>query len=193
MGKTRKRQRMEDNGNTLEDSLLDKYLERYDPETPNDELMLRQMAKIEAQIAVNDERIDNMLDNPDQFKHTELESAFRNKDRLVKQHQNIQNDLGISKKARAEREDVKKELPRIIQGAQEFLHENATFIYCPHCEEEAAHVKIRLGYIFHFRQDVPFYWCNVCPRCGGLVELHDNWPDDIPLVELPKELDTAPT
>ena len=179
---------MEDNTGRIEDitaKKLDEYLERYEPETPNDELMLKQMARIEAQITVVDEVIEHMLRNPAEYKHTEQESMFRNKKRLVDQHQSIQKDLGISRKDRESEEDVKKELPRIIDAAQEFLHKNATYIYCPHCAEEPAEVTIRLGYLFHFRQDVPYYWCNQCPRCGKIVELYDNWPNGKPDVLMP--------
>lgn len=179
---------MEDNGNRIEEKMrviLDEYLKRYEPETPNDELMLEQMARIEVQIEMVDSAIEDMLRNPAEYKHTEQEAMFRNKKRLVDSHQSIQKELGISRKDRESEEDVKKELPRIIDAAQEFLHRNATFIYCPYCGDESAEVKIRLGYLFHFRQDVPYYWCNQCPRCGKLIELYDNWADGKPSVLIP--------
>jgi len=179
---------MEGNDDRIEDKvkvILDEYLLRYEPETPNDELLLSQMARIEVQIKMVDLAIEEMLSGVVKHKHTEQEAMFRNKQRLVAQHQSIQTSLGISRKDRESEEDVKKELPRIISAAQEFLEENTTFVYCPFCKAEPAEVKIRLGYLFHFRQDVPYYWCNQCPRCGGLVEIYDNWPNGKPTVALP--------
>jgi len=141
------------------------YLDQFEPQTPNDEQMLREMVNKEIQLELVRERMLKGLqqENP---RHT-VQKAFSDiQSRLQADYQKIQNELGISYSKRSTQKDVKEELPRIIHAAAEFLDEHSIQILCPHCRNEPAEVKIHQGYIiFHFREDVKWEWKSTCPRC----------------------------
>jgi hypothetical protein len=147
------------------------YLEQFEPQTPNDENMLRQMVNKEIQLELVQKRMMDGLqeENP---RHT-VQKAFADiESRLLNDYQKIQTELGISYSKRVKQKDVTEELPRIIKAGAEFLDEHSVKIVCTHCLSEPAEVEINQGYIiFHFSDDVPWRWESTCPRCNKQVIL----------------------
>ena len=144
----------------------DEYLEQFEPTTPNDEQMLRQLVSKEIQLDLVRKRMLDGLQEKEP-RHT-VQKAFADiESKLLSDYQKIQDELGISYSKRAKMKDVTEELPRVIKAAAEFLDEHSIRIACPHCKNEPAEVDIHQGYIiFHFRDDVDWKWESTCPRCN---------------------------
>lgn len=165
------------------------YLSRFEPETPNDEQMLFQLAFYEVQMETMRLRLMETTMDADSS-HTAVKSDTDALAKLVSEHQKIQDALGISYTKRSAEDDAARELPRVIHGAAEFLNEHAIFIRCPQCKAEEAEVDIRLGFIlYHFRQDTEWRWeCN-CPRCNHRIIIDsETWKRDNPDKIIPPDV-----
>lgn len=142
----------------------DEYLEQFTPETLNDEQMLLELCYIEHNLNQIREKVDQSIESGDA--HTRIKALSDVKRGLLADYNKIQSELGISRSKREENKEIKDEIPRFIQEANEFLAENSVQIQCPHCLSEPAEVIINQGFIlFHFREDVSWSWRQTCPRC----------------------------
>ena len=143
----------------------------FEPTTPNDEQMLRQLVNKEIQLELVRKQIMKSLQS-DEIRHTVQKALSDIESKQLSDYQKIQNELGISYSKRVKQKDVTEELPRVIKAAAEFLDEHSVRISCPYCVNEPAEVNIHQGYIiFHFRDNVDWKWESVCPRCNKTITL----------------------
>ena len=142
---------------------INSLMSHYEPEsiTANDAQTFRNMAVIEMQMG----RIDELLQDEEDVSQLKILSETYAK--LSGEYRQLQSTLGIDRNSRDTQVDTANELKRMIAGAKELLEKHSVPIVCPKCLESEAEIKINQGFIvFHFRQNVPWRWESVCPRCG---------------------------
>lgn len=148
------------------------YMEYYEDPAPNDVLLLRQMARIEAQLDTIQDRWEEAIAEGNRTASAAWAKMVKD---LTSEHRNIQATLGISRSARDKtksREDLADYVQDIIRKTASFMDEHAIQIQCPHCALSPAQTEIDMGFIlFHFRQDVPWHFEFQCPLCQESVRL----------------------
>lgn len=156
----------------MSDGLLyQEYLDSFEPETPNDRLLLEELVSLTKQIETIRSRLDEAL-RDDNATHTQLKGLTDAKAKLLAEFRKIQDELGISYAKRRGDVEAKDEIPRLVDAANDLLTQYAVQIRCPHCLDETANVNINQGFIlFHFKDNVEWKWSQVCPRCGKAFEI----------------------
>lgn len=154
------------------DERFNAYMKYYEDPAPNDILLLRQMARMEAQLdAIQDQWEEAVIEG----NRTAAKAWSDMVKSLTSEHRAIQSTLGISRAARDKtrsREDLADYIQDIIRKTAAFTDEHAIQIRCPHCALSPAETEINMGFIlFHFRQDVPWHFEFQCPLCQEAVKL----------------------
>lgn len=148
------------------------YMEYYEDPAPNDILLLRQMARIEAQLDAIQDKWDAAVSEGSRVASKGWSDMVKS---LTAEHRNIQSTLGISRSARDKtrsRDDLADYVQDIIRKTSDFVDEQTIEIRCPHCALSPAQTEINLGFVlFHFRQEVPWHFEFQCPLCQETVRL----------------------
>lgn len=139
--------------------------------TPNDDVLIYQLAEIEVQLdeLTEDQQRAVLSEEGDPI----TDKAARGKLRLslVAEHRKIQGELGISRAQRSDDIDAAQIIAEFGKASQKLLAERGTLIRCPACFKAHA---INQGYIlFHFRTHVPWTWTSQCPNpdCGHTITI----------------------
>ena len=158
---------------TMIESKLAKYKEQLANLTPNDEAVLRQMATIEVQLGMLDEKL-----NTDEFDPDGVQKITLSKQRLLAEFRQLQTSIGLDRRSReGEEDDAVAIVQKFVRDAKNFVETYAVKITCPYCGQEK--VVINQGMIiFHFRDNVPWQWRSICPRCGKEFTIDGNLPFD---------------
>ena len=156
-------------------SRLEALMSPFDKDTitPNDYISFRNLAEIQMQMDALTEQLRSGEYRSDVSKLKTLNETYA---KLSGEARQLQSALGIDRSSRETQVDTGAAIRHMVQGAQETLRANAVMIVCPACK--ARDVLINQGYIlFHFRQDVPWKWESVCPKCGGPVRFEGKGND----------------
>lgn len=159
--------------------------------TPNDDVLIFQLAEIEVQL-------DELTEDQQRAVLSEAgdpitTKAARGKLRLslVAEHRKIQGELGISRAQRSDEIDAAQILAEYGKAAQKLLAERATPIRCPACFKTHA---INQGFIlYHFRAHTPWEWRSQCPNpeCRHTITITSRGAKSTPYVPIDQENEHA--
>jgi len=138
---------------------LQEYLEAFEAPTPNDVEMLKAMCHIEVSLESVREKLLE-VDKP-----TEIYNLTQSQTRLLAEHRQLQQLLGIDKVGR----DRGKKAKTALDEIQELVEEGARFI-----EEQLvkiSHCGILIGWIHPHFPEMGYKFETKCPKCGEEVQI----------------------
>jgi len=135
---------------------LGEYLKTLPKISPNDYSMLESLVTLEVQM---EELRKKMKSVKDALEIRKLSESYTN---YSKEFRQVQDALGIGRNQRSTEIDMQGEVDALVLESKELVEASGAEIACSHCTSE-----IQMGFVlFHFRDDVPWYFHFDCPKCG---------------------------
>jgi hypothetical protein len=124
--------------------------------TLNDRSLLQAMVNMEIQFPDFQKKIAGSKDGREAAKYQEAYNIS------LKEYRQIQSALGMDRAQRSTDIDMQTEIDKLVAEATELVENVGRNIACAHCVSD-----FEMGtLIFHFRDDVPWTFNFVCPKCG---------------------------
>lgn len=141
--------------------ILEQYLEKFEPQTPNDLANLQLLVNSQQQRAGLSALIGEYISNPNTAPSADDQTKLMMMlDKLNAQCMNMEKILGIDRVSRDKRSDQEEDPERwkhIIQGAKEFLDTKITRL---------KHCGLDLGWTSPIFPEMGWTVVTKCPRCG---------------------------
>lgn len=146
---------------------IQEYLGAFRDPTPNDMVMLTELARIGLTMDIVNERMQGIiLDKDSQLKPSDFESITKIRKDSMASFQAIEKALGIDRGSREKESDAYNIIQDKRAEAAALLKKRKRDITCPRCRAEEDKV-INLGFVvFHFDlNDIPWSFTAMCPSC----------------------------
>ena len=155
---SKKLQELDDH--TKVDVIVRGYLEFFSNPSPNDLVMLRELARIQLSL----DRLEGMQAENKKSKPADEKTMAQVRRDLVKSFQETERTLGIDRESRSEETDTVVELERIKKEALYLLERRSRRLTCAHCSTVLRQVNLGLV-MWHFDGQLPFRFEAECPTC----------------------------
>lgn len=142
-----------------------RYLEQFQPEAPNDELMLRLLCENEITLQrLNDRRLRLLETNA---RPVDLKSIVEAITKLSSECRQIQTHLGIDRPSRGTGQDAGDKLMTYIKNAKTVLRRQSVPLFCTNCYRSESQTLNLYGFQVWHLQDEAVNWRLEfeCPRC----------------------------
>lgn len=126
--------------------------------TVNDRALLGAMVNMEIKFPIYQKQIADCKDGREAAKFQE---AYNNS---LKEYRLIQSSLGMDRAQRSTDIDMQTEIDKLVDEATVLVDDLGRNIACSHCTSDFEMGTV----IFHFRDDVPWTFNFICPKCGQL-------------------------
>jgi hypothetical protein len=146
------------------------YMQHFNPETPNDELMLWELCRNEAELVIaHKQKLDAMTAGNDAKvkRLNDITTKLSNECRF------LQKILGIDRETRTIGQEAGDHLLEIVDQAKSLIHRVGVPLVCMSCARSEAGIVNQYGFVVWHMAELDWKFEFECPRCHTKIELNN--------------------